>query len=581
MRTFLVVLSLAILVGLAQPALGLPLDLSISFTLDHVSGSNTCLDGAEVTLFATFADGTAYTDDFFPSTGGFPTAASASHTLTIENAPTIAACNGGVGYDGMFTENSGGLNYRMEPPGSFLDGPLDTDNDPEFVMPDVAVFTSFILLTNTQTLTPAVGDPVSTGNFGSGIDAGNSFLDLDGTGYTVDTSAPAPVISPSGGPTDGSGSTLTVTGSGDATGTIMGTGISCTSTTGVASGDCSEDYADGTMVTLTAAAATGMFVTFSGATCTTTNPCTFTINSDVTVDAEFSLPPPTGTINIVKAAIPANNNPFGFTSTIPGGAAFTLRDPSDATKTFMSVAVGSYDVTETVPAGWTLDAIGCVGDIGGSVVDLPNKKVTIDLDPGAVITCTFTNTLNDPVNVLQDCWTTNLTLDSDPELELYTFATTDPIDFIWKHKILETCSAYLASIWVFECIAGKPLPGPIVQVFHDIDLGQQDPMPGVPEPLFTFTAPPGSIPPGRYDWAMITECDDTNGRIAGSPVPDNDIDDSCGVNVGILPTFPGSVMLGPEPMELFDVDPGGSPPGRGPGEEGTTRPWCFDVTGVL
>ena len=55
MRTFLVVLSLAILVGLAQPALGLPLDLSISFTLDHVSGSNTCLDGAEVTLFATFA----------------------------------------------------------------------------------------------------------------------------------------------------------------------------------------------------------------------------------------------------------------------------------------------------------------------------------------------------------------------------------------------------------------------------------------------------------------------------------------------------------------------------------------------
>ena len=182
-----------------------------------------------------------------------------------------------------------------------------------------------------------------------------------------------------------------------------------------------------------------------------------------------------------------------------------------------------------------------------------------------------------PVNVLQDCWTTSLNLDPDPELELYTFTTADSIDFVWKQKLQETCSAYLASIWVFQCIAGKPLPGAIVQVFHDISLGQQDPVPGTPEPLLSFSAPPGSIPPGRYDWALVTECDDTNGRIAGAPVPDSDIDDSCGVNVGVLPVFPGPVMLGPEPVELFDADPGGSPAGRGPGEEGTTRPWCFTV----
>ncbi len=182
-------------------------------------------------------------------------------------------------------------------------------------------------------------------------------------------------------------------------------------------------------------------------------------------------------------------------------------------------------------------------------------------------------------NVLQDCWTTNLTVDPDPELELYTFTTADSIDFIWKHKILTTCSNYLASIWLFDCLDGKPLPGAIQQVFHDIDFGEQDPIPGIPEPLLSFNAPPGSIPPGRYDWAMITECDDTNGRIAGSPVPDNDLDDSCGVNVGLAPApgFPGPVMLGPEPIELFDPDPGGSPSGRGPGEEGTTRPWCFTV----
>ena len=186
-----------------------------------------------------------------------------------------------------------------------------------------------------------------------------------------------------------------------------------------------------------------------------------------------------------------------------------------------------------------------------------------------------------PVNVLQDCWTTDLTVNPDPELELYTFTTDDSIDFIWKQKLLLPCSDYLASIWVFDCLDGKPLPGPIVQVFHDIPFGTINPLPGIPEPLLTFSAMAGSIPPGRYDWALITECDDTNGRIAGSPVKDGDIDDSCGVNVGIgLPLIGGPVILGPEPIELLDPDPGGSPPGRVPGEEGTTRPWCFTVNAV-
>ena len=185
-----------------------------------------------------------------------------------------------------------------------------------------------------------------------------------------------------------------------------------------------------------------------------------------------------------------------------------------------------------------------------------------------------------PVNVLQDCWTTDQQVDPDVELELYTFTTDDSIEFVWKQKLLVSCSAYLASIWVFECIDGKPLPGPIVYTAHDINFAELDPIPGIPEPLLLFSAPPGAIPPGRYDWALITECDDTNGRIAGAPVPDADIDDSCGVNVGIgLPLIGGPVILGPEPVELFDPDPGGMPPGRVPGEEGTTRPWCFEVIG--
>ena len=98
-----------------------------------------------------------------------------------------------------------------------------------------------------------------------------------------------------------------------------------------------------------------------------------------------------GTINIVKAASPADNTSFGFTETITSGS-FTLMDPEDDTETFMSVAAGSYDVTETVPADWTLESIMCSGDDdSGSVVDLTSDKVTIDLDPGETITCTFSN----------------------------------------------------------------------------------------------------------------------------------------------------------------------------------------------
>ena len=105
-----------------------------------------------------------------------------------------------------------------------------------------------------------------------------------------------------------------------------------------------------------------------------------------------------------------------------------------------------------------------------------------------------------------------------------------------------------------------------------------NPIPGVPEPLLSFSALSGLIPPGRYDWALLTECRDTDGTIIGAFRKDGDIDDECGINVGLNPAaglFP--VLFGPEPLDLLDADPGGSPPGRGPGEEGTTRPWCFTV----
>ncbi|MBL9016925.1 MAG: InlB B-repeat-containing protein [Myxococcales bacterium] len=75
---------------------------------------------------------------------------------------------------------------------------------------------------------------------------------------------------------------LSVVTAGNGTGTVTGTGIDC----GV---DCTETYPFGTMVTLTAAPATGStFAGWSGA-CTGTGACTLTIDAAKSVTATFTL----------------------------------------------------------------------------------------------------------------------------------------------------------------------------------------------------------------------------------------------------------------------------------------------------
>ncbi len=103
-----------------------------------------------------------------------------------------------------------------------------------------------------------------------------------------------------------------------------------------------------------------------------------------------SPPPTTGDIVIVKDATPADNTPFDFTENIPGAASgFTLTDPADNTETFDDVAAGSYTVTETGEADWTLDSIVCVDPDNGSTT--AGATATIDLDAGETVTCTFSN----------------------------------------------------------------------------------------------------------------------------------------------------------------------------------------------
>ncbi len=94
-----------------------------------------------------------------------------------------------------------------------------------------------------------------------------------------------------------------------------------------------------------------------------------------------------GTINIVKEATPADDTVFSFNQTINNSGGFNLTDPSDDTETFSNVPAGDYNVTEVVPDGWSLDDVTCEGGDSTDITD----GVTIHLDAGEEITCTFEN----------------------------------------------------------------------------------------------------------------------------------------------------------------------------------------------
>lgn len=102
-----------------------------------------------------------------------------------------------------------------------------------------------------------------------------------------------------------------------------------------------------------------------------------------------------GSIIIVKDALPDNAQDFAFTTTGAGLSNFSLDDDADATlpnmQTFTGLAAGSYTVTETAVAGWTLTGLVCADPDSSSTVNLGTGVATLDLDAGETITCTYTN----------------------------------------------------------------------------------------------------------------------------------------------------------------------------------------------
>ncbi len=112
--------------------------------------------------------------------------------------------------------------------------------------------------------------------------------------------------------------------------------------------------------------------------------CTFTNSRDATV-------------TIVKDAVPNAAQDFAFTGSF---GPFSLDDDADptlpASRTFTvsGTGFGAKTVSETAVVRWELTQISCMGDTEATV-SLPTRTVTLDVDPGESIICTYRNTFID------------------------------------------------------------------------------------------------------------------------------------------------------------------------------------------
>jgi PKD repeat protein len=96
-----------------------------------------------------------------------------------------------------------------------------------------------------------------------------------------------------------------------------------------------------------------------------------------------------GTITIKKQTEPGANNGFSFDGDL---GSFVLS--GEQSKLFSELLPGPYTITEVETTGWELEDIFCDSE---NVTKL-DDGITVQLDAGETVTCTFTNTkLNPPI----------------------------------------------------------------------------------------------------------------------------------------------------------------------------------------
>jgi len=95
-----------------------------------------------------------------------------------------------------------------------------------------------------------------------------------------------------------------------------------------------------------------------------------------------------GHIIVDKVTDPSGDpTSFSFDATGSGYNDFSLTDAADPND--QTLVVGTYSVSETLPANWTQDSATCVSSIED------NETIgSLELDAGETITCTFHNTMH-------------------------------------------------------------------------------------------------------------------------------------------------------------------------------------------
>lgn len=111
-------------------------------------------------------------------------------------------------------------------------------------------------------------------------------------------------------------------------------------------------------------------------------------NQDMSLSAEAVIFP--ADITIVKQADPEGSTEFNFTGDLGD---FTLVDDGTASNSILFdeiIDFTTYDVIETVPAGWNLDSVVCSDD---SATDTTTATANIAVEEGESVSCTFNNSL--------------------------------------------------------------------------------------------------------------------------------------------------------------------------------------------
>jgi hypothetical protein len=159
---------------------------------------------------------------------------------------------------------------------------------------------------------------------------------------------------------------LQVADGGNGTVTSSPVGINCSGASG--STGCSQSFTSGTVVTLTAAAASGFaFAGWTGACSGSATICSVTMSAAASVGATFTsiTPPPTGGTHLMSSSYPATGvQPYKFLVTAPNGPIPAAQQPYEVWPVFAANGnpYFSLDVSATGPFGaWTSAQLQGVG----------------------------------------------------------------------------------------------------------------------------------------------------------------------------------------------------------------------------